>query len=87
MDLTLNILMMVVGGEELFILLSMHLIHVELMEVEGTVIICQMGQPYLMEAQFQMELIWSYLQRFKWVTNILAPKIVNLESLLQVMIQ
>jgi hypothetical protein len=61
MALALNILMMVVIGEELFILLSMHLIHVGLMVQRGTAILYLMEQPYLMEAQFQMEPIWSYL--------------------------
>ena len=57
MGLALNMQKIVVHGEELFILLSMHLIHVELLEVLGTVILCLMEQLYLMVAQYQMELM------------------------------
>jgi hypothetical protein len=87
MVLTLNMLLMVDIGVELFILLLMHLILVELLEVMDIVRICRMEQPYLMEAQFRKELIWSYLQKFKWVNNILVKETVNFESLLKVMIQ
>ena len=47
-----------VGGEELFILLLTHLIHVEVKIDKDTAIIYIKEQPYLMEAQFRMELVW-----------------------------
>jgi hypothetical protein len=53
-------LKMVVLGEKLFILLEMHLIH-----ANHTAIFYVMEQLYLTEAEFPMEQMWSYLQKFK----------------------
>ena len=80
-------LKIVVCGEKPFILLPMHLILVEKIIKMGTAIFYLKEHSYLMEAEFPMEQIWLYLQKFKWVSHMLVFQIKVLESLLKVMIQ
>ena len=85
-DFTLNMLLIQDIGVELFTLQLMHLIRVELMALEGTVIIYRMERRCLMEVLFQMEPIWSFLQKFKLVSSMFVI-VKNSKSLLKVLIQ
>ena len=83
----LVMLKMVVRREKPFILLPMHLIHVEMIIQMGTAIFYLIEQLYLMEAEYPMEQIWLYSQKFKWVNHILVRMVEILESLPKVLIQ